>query len=321
MILSSGFKAAWWLPGGHAQTLWPALMRRKLHLQLQRERLTLPDGDFIDLVWAANNGGAIVILLHGLEGSLRSHYTMGMLQALQRQGFCPVFMHFRGCSGTHNLKARGYHSGETGDLRQVLRVLRERFPDRKLAAVGYSLGGNVLLKYLGEEQSACVLSAAACVSVPFELSRAADRLNLGFSQLYQSHLLRHMRRRLADKFSSRDDAPFSPANMAHWNNFRLFDNFVTAPLHGFSDSDEYYRLCSSRPFIKNIVLPTLIIHAVDDPFLPVDAIPEETEVPDQVFLELSRAGGHAGFIGGYLPWRPRYWLEERIPEFLKHYLN
>ncbi|MGH8120005.1 MAG: YheT family hydrolase, partial [Gammaproteobacteria bacterium] len=188
--MPSAFKAAWWLPGGHAQTLWPALMRRRMSLQLDRERLLLSDGDFLDLAWAGNNDGAIVILLHGLEGSLHSHYAMGMLNALCRQGFRPVFMHFRGCSGTPNLKARGYHSGETGDLRQVIGILRTRYPGQKLAAVGFSLGGNVLLKYLGEEKSACMFSAAVCISVPFELSRSANRLNQGFSKLYQWHLLR-----------------------------------------------------------------------------------------------------------------------------------
>ena len=321
MIMQSSFKAAWWLPGGHAQTLGPAFMRRTPSMKLDRERLTLPDGDFIDLAWTENNNGSIVIILHGLEGSLHSHYALGLLQALQQRGFCPVFMHFRGCSGTHNLKARGYHSGETGDLRHVIQILRERYPGRKLAAVGFSLGGNVLLKYLGEEQTQCILSAAACVSVPFELSRAADRLNQGLSKLYQSHLLRHMRTRLTDKFRLRNDAPFALSDMAQWNNFHLFDNFVTAPLHGFSGSEEYYRLCSSRQFLKNITVPTLILHAEDDPFLPVDAIPTAAEVPDKVFLELSHTGGHVGFVGGNLPWRPQYWLEKRIPEFLNDYLK
>ena len=321
MILKSKFKSAWWLPGGHAQTLWPALVHRRTSMNLHWERFTLPDGDFIDLVWAEHNSGPIVILLHGLEGSLHSHYTTGMLLALQQRGYCPVFMHFRGCSGTHNLKARGYHSGETGDLRHVIETLRTRYPGQKFAAVGFSLGGNVLLKYLGEEKSACALAAAACVSVPFELSRAADRLNQGFSKLYQMHLLQHMRKRLTDKFRHRNDAPFALTDMAHWNNFHLFDNFVTAPLHGFGGSEDYYRLSSSRQFIKDITVPTLIIHAADDPFLPGDAIPKEPEVPDKVLLELSHTGGHVGFVGGSVPGRPYYWLEKRIPDFLFKHLN
>jgi len=322
MILPSAFKAAWWLPGGHAQTLWPAFMRRGPSISFQPERLILPDGDFLDLAWSGNqNNGPLVIVLHGLEGSLHSHYAPGMLQALQSRGFKPVFMHFRGCSGAHNLKARGYHSGETGDLRHVIGILQKRYPGQKLAAVGFSLGGNVLLKYLGEEKSACILSAAACVSVPFELSRAADRLNQGFSKFYQSYLLRHMRKRLAGKFRLRNDAPFTLTDMTHWNNFHMFDNFVTAPLHGFSNSAEYYRLCSSRQFIRNIRVPTLIIHAVNDPFLPEDAIPQDIEIPDKVFLELSPTGGHAGFISGKVPWRPRYWLDQRVPDFLYNFLQ
>lgn len=321
MIIESSFKPAWWLPGAHAQTIWPGITRRRSDINLTWERLELPDHDFIDLVWTPETDGPVVIVLHGLEGSLNSHYAKGILTALHYKGWRAVLMHFRGCSGTHNRLARGYHSGETGDLKYLIKLLHTRYPKQPLAATGYSLGGNVLLKYLGESGKDSGLAAATAVSAPFVLSRAADRLTQGYSRIYQHYLLRHIQRRMMDKFKDRHDAPFSITDVPKWNNFHLFDNFVTAPLHGFSSGDEYYRLSSSRQYLQSINTPTLIIHAENDPFLTPDAIPNETELSENVTLELSRDGGHAGFVSGKFPWRPRYWLEERIPEFLSNYLS
>ena len=320
MIQRSGFRPAWWLPGAHAQTLWPYFAKRPVRMDLIRERLHLPDGDFIDLVWTADTGGPVIIVLHGLEGSVHSHYVKGTMTALYEQGWYPVLMHFRGCSGTHNIRARGYHSGETGDLEYLINTLHERYPDRKIAAVGFSLGGNVLLKYLGEHGKDCRLDVAVAVSVPFVLNNAADRLNNGFSRIYQRHLIHLIQKRIKDKFKDRQDAPFDLSDICKWNNFHLFDNFVTAPLHGFKNSEEYYRLCSSRQFLKDISIPVLIIHAQDDPFLDPDAIPDNTHLSENVTLELSGKGGHVGFIEGSLPWEPRYWLESRIPEYLKNFI-
>jgi hypothetical protein len=321
MIKQSSFKPAWWLPGAHAQTIWPGITRRRTDINLAWERLELPDQDFIDLVWTPVTDGPTVIVLHGLEGSLNSHYAKGILPAFHNKGWRAVLMHFRGCSGTHNRLARGYHSGDTGDLKYLIKLLRARYPKQPLAATGYSLGGNVLLKYLGECGKDSGLTAATAVSVPFVLSRAADRLMRGYSRFYQHYLIRRIQQRVMDKFKDRNDAPFSITDVPTWNNFHLFDNFVTAPLHGFSSSDEYYRLSSSRQYLKSIDTPTLIIHAENDPFLTPDAIPNETDLSENVTLELSSDGGHAGFVSGKFPWRPRYWLEERIPEFLSNYLT
>jgi len=321
MIIKSGFKPAWWLRGAHAQTIWPGIMRRNQETKLEWERLELPDNDFIDLVWTPETDGPIIIVLHGLEGSINSHYAKGILSALHYNGWRAVLMHFRGCSGTHNRLARGYHSGETGDLAYLINLLHARYPHHQIAATGYSLGGNVLLKYLGEHTHDSGLTAAVAVSVPFVLSRAADRLMQGTSKIYQRYLLRHIQQRVMNKFRDRQDAPFSVTEIPTWNNFHLFDNFVTAPLHGFKNCEEYYRLSSSRQYLKSINIPTLIIHAENDPFLTKDAIPNETELSENVALELTSDGGHAGFISGGLPWRPNYWLEERIPEFLSNHLS
>ncbi|MEE9552601.1 MAG: hydrolase [Gammaproteobacteria bacterium] len=320
MISSSRFRPAGWLTNKHAQTIWPSVMRHSPSLELEWEHLELPDNDFIDLVWTEANSGPIVIVLHGLEGNIHSHYAKGILSALHNNGWQAVFMHFRGCSGKHNRRARGYHSGETGDLRFLIQTLHTRYPERKLSAVGFSLGGNALLKYLGESKDEILLNAAVAVSVPFVLSNGADKLNQGFSKFYQWHLIKKLQHRISNKFKDRDDAPFSLNEIQSWNTFHLFDNYVTAPLHAFNNSDEYYSKCSSRQYLKFIEIPTLILHAEDDPFLTHDAIPQESDLSEYVTLELSSKGGHVGFINGKLPWYPHYWLDERIPEFLHHYI-
>lgn len=283
--------------------------------------MELPDTDFIDLAWTPETDGPIVVLLHGLEGSVQSHYAGGMMATLSGRGWRAVMMHFRGCSGEHNRLARGYHSGDTGDLRFLLNQVRNRYPARRLAAIGYSLGGNVLLKYLGEAGEDTPLCSAVSVSVPFDLSSAADRLQQGFSRIYQRYLINKICKRVEDKFRSRKDAPFNTADLDKWRNFHLFDNFVTAPLHGFASSREYYRLCSSRQFLKSIKIPTLLLQAKDDPFLAPGAIPADEELAEPVVLELSNKGGHVGFIAGRFPWRTERWLEQRIPAYLAQYLE
>lgn len=320
MTKQSKFKPAWWLRGNHAQTLWPHLFRWPSRLQLLPERLELPDGDFVDLCWTQNNTGPIVVIIHGLEGSVRSPYATGIMSAIDKIGWRAVFMHFRGCSGEHNRYPQSYHSGATDDIGFLFKTLSQRYPGVPLAAVGYSLGGNALLKYLGENNNNKYLTAAVAVSVPFLLSDGAERLEQGLSQLYQWHLLRRLQKKMTSKFSIMT-SPISLNNISGLNTFRLFDNHITAPLHGFKDVDDYYARCSSRQFLKSIKLPTLLIHAVDDPFMKEATIPANDELADNVQLELSEKGGHVGFINGNLPWRPNYWLEKRIPEFLQTFMG
>ena len=320
VIIQSRFKPAWWIPGAHGQTIWPYYFRITPRIPLTWERQELPDGDFLDLVWSTDTNGPLVILFHGLEGSIHSHYSKSMLAKLYTMGWQGVFMHFRGCSGLHNRLARSYHSGDTGDIRFIIRKLTKRFPGRPLAAVGYSLGGNALLKYLGEDQSETPLFAAAAVSVPFDLARAAEYLDQGLSRFYQRHLVRKLQKRTIEKFCHRDDAPFSLQQVNQWKTFHEFDDHVTAPLHGFSGSDEYYRSSSSRQFLDKISIPTLLIQSLDDPFLPEDALPDENDLSNQVTLELSSGGGHVGFIYGNIPGKAAYWPEIRIPEFLQEQL-
>ncbi len=316
-MVQAAFRAAWWLRNPHLQTLWPTWRRRRPPLPIRRERLETPDGDFLDLSWVSAAAGPRVLLLHGLEGSLRSHYAAGLLQSLCAAGFQPVLLHFRNCGEQPNRLARSYHSGETGDIDFVIRRLAA--DGRPLsAAVGISLGGNALLKWLGEQGERAPLATAIAVSVPFLLADAARRLDQGLSRIYRRHLLTKLRASYRRKFS-RIPSPLQ-VDLEQLHTFRDYDDQVTAPLHGFAGVDDYYGRCSSRQFLRRIRVPTLILHARDDPFMFPATCPGPRELSAAVTLELAEHGGHVGFVAGPWPWRPRYWLDERILEHLKHYL-
>ncbi len=319
-VVSSTFSPAWWLRSPHLQTLWPAVLRRGPGLAMHRERLELADGDFLDLDWTSRADGPIVVLLSGLEGSSRSHYMSGLLDALDRAGWRAVVMNFRGCSGSLNRLSRTYHSGDTGDLNTVIDLLKARAPSAPLAVVGFSLGGNVVLKWLGERGFESPIAAAVAVSVPMRLELCAARLERGFSRLYQWWLLSDLRRKMRAKFSDLAP-PIDLSALASWRTFYTFDENVTAPLHGFSGAEDYYRCASSRPFLKHIRRPTLIVHALDDPFMPKEVLPEASELSPSVLLELSEHGGHVGFVEAGRLGRARYWLDDRIPDFLGEHLS
>ncbi|MBK1644781.1 hydrolase [Thiocapsa imhoffii] len=307
-ITPSGFKPAWWLPGGHLQTIWPALSRRAPPRNLYRRRIELADGDFIDLA-CASSVGPRVLVIHGLEGGLDSHYAGTLVERLMREGFQPLFLHLRGCSDEPNRLDRAYHSGASDDLAEVLAVLAGDPQGPPRAAIGFSLGGNLLLKYLGETQ-ASPLGFAIAVSVPFVLRDAMLRLNLGFSRIYRRHLISKLKESLRRKFRTR---PFPLAvDLDEIFDFNDFDDRITAPLNGFAGVFDYYSRASCRGFLPRIQTPTLIIHARDDPFLYPTTIPYAHELGPGVTLELADHGGHVGFIAGRWPGRPHYWLEDRI---------
>ncbi len=283
---------------------------------MARERLELDDGDFIDLDWTTRPSGPRLLVLHGLEGCSRSHYVRGLAATLHAMGWRVVAMHHRGCSGEPNRLPRTYHSGETGDLSRVVRELRRREPDVPLCAAGYSLGGNVLLKWLGERGASAEVDAAVAVSVPMLLDVAAERLTRGLSRFYQWYLLRLMRRKLVAKFSEWEEPPIDLSRHRSWRTMNAFDDAVTAPLHGFRDAQDYYRRSSARRFLAGIAVPTLILHARDDPLMSEAVIPAPGELSESTTLELCENGGHVGFIGGASPAEADYWLERRIPEFV-----
>jgi predicted alpha/beta-fold hydrolase len=294
------------------QTLWGSLFRIRPRLELEIERLELPDGDFVDLAWSGPGSGRMVLILHGLEGTLDSHYAGGLLRTLNNHGFRTCFMHFRGCSGEINRLPRSYHSGETGDLQTVVEHILQRGPLH--AAVGFSLGGNVLLKWLGEQRESAAISTAIAVSVPFRLADAAQRLEGGLSRVYQHHLLTRLKRKYRTKFKQMP-SPLQ-TRLDTITTFYQFDDAITAPLHGFTGADDYYSRSSSFPYLKQIRTPTLIIHALDDPFMWPHTIPGQSELSPAVTLELARHGGHVGFITGLIPGRARYWLDMRIIQWL-----
>ncbi|MGH8508874.1 MAG: hydrolase, partial [Gammaproteobacteria bacterium] len=297
-----------------------ALCGRGAKQVLRRERLELPDGDFIDLDWHDQGAGPIVVILHGLEGSGRSRYVRGLLAAVAACGWRAVVMHFRGCSGIDNRLARSYHSGDTGDFAYLITTLRHRYRGACLAAAGFSLGGNVLLKFLGEARERAPLAAAVAVSVPFKLDNAAERLERGFSRAYQWWLLRSLRAKTRSKFS-RLTSPIDLSRLDKLRSFWTFDHEVTAPLHGFTGVNDYYARSSSRQYLPGIRVPTLIIHARDDPFMTPAAIPGDDELSSSTRLELTARGGHNGFVAGVFPGCHYYWLDRRIPEFLAPYLT
>ncbi len=318
-IIPAAFRPAWWLPGGHAQTVWPALAPRRLRLALRRRRVELPDGDFIDVDWVGERG-PIVVVLHGLGGAIDSHYVRGMLSVIARRGWRGALMHFRGCSGDPNRLARGYHAGETGDLDYFIRLLQREEPQTPVAVIGYSMGGNVLLKWLGEcrDAAAAAVAVAAAVSVPFDLANAAQRVHQGFSRIYELRMLRSLQavmyRKIAQQRLAWDDKA-----IAALKSLREFDDRITAPLHGFRDADDYYSRASCIAWLSSITVPTLVVHASDDPFMSPTVVPKQSDLSTAVSIELASSGGHVGFVAGQ-PWAPHYWLESRVPEFLVNHL-
>ncbi|MDJ0738680.1 MAG: hydrolase [Gammaproteobacteria bacterium] len=313
-VVDSGFRPAWWLRGDHAQTLWPALFRRQPAIDVDWERLELDDGDFLDLAWSGPQGAAIVLLLHGLQGGIDSHYARGIMRALNDAGFRVCLMHFRGCGREPNRLPISYHSGKTDDPQRVVEHVERRYGQPPWGAVGVSLGGNVLLKWLGERGGGSPLRRAVAISVPFLLDAAARRMARGLSRLYQRHLVGSLQASYRAKFA-RIPSPLD-VDVDELDTFHLFDDQVTAALHGFAGVDDYYTRCSSRQYLPGIRVPTLILHARNDPFMFRDTPPEADELPDAVTLEVSDDGGHVGFIEGRVPGLARYYADRRVAEWI-----
>lgn len=312
-ITHAAFRPAWWCTNPQLQTLWP-LASKIVMPALGRERIELDDGDFLDLDWVNKDLAPetpTVMIMHGLEGSSRSHYARRILDALGRNGYRAMLMHFRGCSGEPNRLPRRYHSGETGDIAHITTLVARRYPTAPLAHIGYSLGGNVLLKWLGETGAKHPAKTAIAISVPFELATLADHMMTGFARIYQKHLVDSLNRNTLAKAAILDgliDLDKVPTLKSFWD----YDDAVTAPLHGFASARAYYDAVSSRQFLKGIEIPTLIIHAKDDPFMTPKVIPTEAELGPGAMLEVSDRGGHVGFIAGGNLRTPYFWLETRI---------
>ena len=324
-ILPSEFAPAWWLKNRHAQTTYPSLPWAGAPIiAVRRQVLELPDGDSTVVDWMKEGpdqdaGAPILIVLHGLEGSIDSPYARMLLKAATDYGWRAALLHSRDCGDYRNRLPRRYHAGETNDIRCFLESLRAGGHDGPMVAAGYSLGGNVLLKYLGENGLSTPLAAAAAVSVPLDLHNSANALSTGFSKVYQYNLIKRMKKAITRKFDHHTTA-FDWHRAMAAKSFAEIDDAITAPLHGFASKDEYYDRCSSVRFLSDIRCPTLIINSLDDPFMTPAAIPDSSMLSETVQLELANHGGHVGFIDGGTPWRPQYYLPGRIIRFLDQQL-
>jgi uncharacterized protein len=320
------YRAPGWLKGPHAQTIWPALYAPCPNVAYRRERWQTPDGDFIDLDWADPEDAAasttsspadrpLLVLFHGLEGCSSSHYALSLMAASVARGWQGVVVHFRGCSGEPNLLPRAYHSGDSEEADWVLRRIdRERRAAGRsgpLFAVGVSLGGNVLLKWLGERGSdASFVAAAVALSPPQDLHAGAINLSRGFGRVYSINFLRSLKRKSLGMLS-RHPGILDRARLVASRDFFDFDDVVTAPLHGFDSAMDYWTRSSCRQFLGGIAVPTLVINALNDPFLPPSALATPDEVSRLVRLDYPETGGHVGFLSGNFPGRLE-WLPQRV---------
>jgi Predicted hydrolase of the alpha/beta-hydrolase fold len=312
------YSAPPWLPGGHLQTLYPTLFLRGPRINYRRERWELDDGDFLDADWADGPADApLLVLFHGLEGSSASPYARNLMRAANRRGWRGVVVNFRGCSGEPNRLPRAYFAGDSAEIGYALSRLRQAFPRMRLHAVGISLGGNALMKWLGETGSAAgqYMSSAAAISAPLDMNAAGAALDRGFNRrVYTAHFLATLKAKSLAK-AARFPGLLDTAAIRATSTFREFDTLVTAKLHGFRDAEDYWTRASSKPLLPNVSVPTLVLNAKNDPFLPAPALPGPGEVSASVVLQQPETGGHAGFPDGRFPGHID-WLPQRILEFL-----
>jgi len=324
---AAGYRAPKWLPGGHAQTIYPLLIKPQPYPYL-RERWETPDDDFIDLDWNAtatrptfsadSAHQPLVVLFHGLEGSSNSHYARTMMHAMADIGWDGIVVHFRGCSGEPNRLPRAYHSGDSVEVDWILRRLKTRFSTRPLYAVGFSLGGNALLKWLGEQEASAqtIVEAAAAISAPFDLAACGHHLARGFNHVYTRYFLNTLKPASAARLQ-RFPGLFDAARMGAASNLWEFDDAVTGPVHGFAGADDYWARSSAKPFLKTLAVPALAVNPKNDPFLPARFLPRRDEVSACVRLEHPEAGGHVGFVSGPFPGKLD-WLPQRLLHFFTH---
>ena len=300
------YVAPTWLPGGNLQTIWPALYARRvsgLAPVYQRERWTTPDDDFIDVDWLQTPpSSTLLVLFHGLEGSSGSHYAQAFADHAQRQGWGFVVPHFRGCSGELNLAPRAYHSGDFEEIGWILARLRQGHQG-PVMAVGISLGGNALLRWAQEmgEQAGRVVSAVASVSSPIDLAASGLAIGRGFNRLVYTRMFLNSMKPKALRKLAQHPGLFNADALRAARDLYEFDNVFTAPLHGFKNTEEYWRLASAKPHLQHIRVPALVVNARNDPFVPAGCLPRQADVGTRVTLWQPAHGGHVGFATGRLP--------------------
>ena len=315
------YRAPAWLPGGNLQTLYPALLAPRPRVRYRRQRWDTPDSDFIDLDWIENQDSGLeiadqerplLVLFHGLEGSSNSHYARALMHAARQRGWQGVVVHFRGCSGEINRLPRAYHSGDSTEIDWILRQLRTLHGDGPLFAVGVSLGGNALLKWLGEQGEAAhaVVQRAAAISAPIDLHAAGNALEQGFNMVYTKNFLATMKRKSLAKLRVHPGL-FDETRLRATRTLREFDDLITSRLHGYDGVDDYYTRASSKPHLVRIAVPTLLLNARNDPFLPGTTLPDPVQLSAAVTAAFPDQGGHVGFPDdkGTLTWMPQAVIE------------
>ena len=328
MLVKSKFKPAWWMRNRHLQTILPRLYPTPCDFSPLDREFELSDGDFVELTWSHSPESIapnqpIVLVLHGLEGSFDSFYAKRMMNAMHRQGWAAVLMHFRGCGKRPNKQAHSYHSGQTQDVFEFVQHLNRQYPGHLLFAVGFSLGGNVLAKYLGE-QAESGLSGGVVISAPLDLSICANAINRGFAKVYQKYLVDKLRRSTSTKINTYVGAfpiDITEAQLRDIATLTEFDERITAPLNGFDNAQDYYRRASANQYLAQCQTPMLIVHAKDDPFMTQAVIPTDNMLSEAVTCEISERGGHVGFISGANPLKPEFWAETRSVQFIQRLIH
>jgi predicted alpha/beta-fold hydrolase len=323
MFVESKFTAPWWLKNCHLQTILAKYLRTEKLVSTSTQYIETSDNDFLELAWTelpqSNQVKPIVVLLHGLEGSIDSHYVQGMLNAIKSRGWIGVLLHFRGCGTKPNRTATSYHSGFTKDIAYFSQYLNTHFPKHNKALVGFSLGGNVTAKYLAESDDHH-FKAASVICAPIHLESASKRINQGFSKVYQRYLVDMLKQSAQQKVEQFKLSHFDLHEISKANSIWQFDELYTAPSNGFKDAQDYYEQSSSAALLSKIDIPCLFIHAKDDPFLCDKHLASLSLDTNNVTFELSKRGGHVGFVTGNNPFKPKFWLEQRVPNFLSDIL-
>lgn len=316
--IPSSFSPPWFLRAARVQTITPSLFRRAPRLAHRQEILELPDGDFLELEWHGEDSTKTAIVTHGLEGSTESGYVRGLIKSLLATGHQVVAWNMRGCGASRNRLPTWYHSGQSEDLRAIVRHALERASGH-LSLVGVSIGGNILMKYLGEEgsQASSRIRCAVAVSVPIDLKGSAEVLARPENGLYMRYLLKPLRARMREK-KARFPTLFDTTGLSSMRTFHEFDSRYTAPVHGFRSVDHYWESSSSLHYLTAIEIPTLLINALDDPFLSPRCYPMEiARAKDNFYLETPRHGGHVGFIESLS--LHTTWLDKRVAQFVNQH--
>ena len=318
-IIKSNFSPSLPFKNGHFNTIYRALFMKETH-NYRRERITTWDNDFIDLDFSQINSTKLVVLIHGLEGGSESKYILAASSELNKAGYDTVSFNLRGCSGEDNVLLSTYHSGKTEDLEFVISYLIENYSYDKIMIVGYSLGGNITLKYFGEHVKTISdkVSCGVAISVPVDLASSSKTMGTSKNKIYMYKFLRSLRKKILVKTQKHPDYKLDINKLLKSKTFKDFDGLYTAPVSGFSGPEDYWKKASSKPYLPSIKKPVLLISSKDDPFLAKECYPyKEAKESSHFHLEVTKYGGHVGFISGFLPKNNR-WLENRILQFIKH---